>query len=703
MRFARVRAGTELLAAALLGAGFPGLLLAAALPSLWLFTAAAAASYLAEVWLHHRGVPLLKVLGRIRAGISLRFLARELTVVLLVARSDLGTGTALLAGTTTFLLFHGLQVSHAAVLGLLRKRRQLPYATRNIDLSGVHIGDSPPAVLIRRASEKMLGLDVFAAAGLVLATATGKSGYALAGCATTIGLAAVYVAALAPWLRQSRCPAETVLAREYLDAWLHEYRPTTVLYFSGSRESAYQVAMWLDALASYGGRPLVILRERALLPQLPLTAVPVMCVPSSVHLMNLDLSSVRVALYPANVSKNLHLLRVPTIRHVFVGHGDSDKTASVNPYVKAYDEVWTAGRAGRDRFAAADIGVRDEDIVEVGRPQLRAIQRAGDAGKPPAHPSPDSVEAGSFRPPPPTVLYAPTWEGWTDEPGNTSLVAAGENIVRTLLAAEPPVRLVYKPHPLTGSRSPAARAAHQRIVALIETATAMRSRRFTGAVAAIDGTGPAGAGHTAAKLARIEAQLARLAKQGRPGADEAERSRDTLVTPGDLAEADRLQAAWSDTYWSGMPWWQHSTVTGDRPDLYDCFNHSELLVADISSVVSDYIASGKPYAIANTTGLAAAEFRRRNPTARAAYLLGRDGSQLAEVLASLPADGPDPLAKTRDELREYLLGPAEATPGSRFCAALKDTAARANARAATLAKGASELLTRAGQQREAAQ
>ena len=49
-----------------------------------------------------------------------------------------------------------------------------------------------------------------------------------------------------PYLRRKRLarPAATVL--EAVDTWLREYRPTVVLYFSGSKESAYQVNMWLD-------------------------------------------------------------------------------------------------------------------------------------------------------------------------------------------------------------------------------------------------------------------------------------------------------------------------------------------------------------------------------------------------------------------------------------------------------------------------
>ena len=132
--------------------------------------------------------------------------------------------------------------------------------------------------------------------------------------------------------------------------------------------------------------------------------------------MNFSLPSVRVALFPANTAKNLHMLRVPGIGHVFIGHGDSDKAASFNPYTKVYDEVWVAGQAGRDRYLRAQVGVRDEDIVEVGRPQLTGIRPAGDR---PA----DRMF---------TVLYAPTWEGWLADECQTSLMAMGPRIIQAL-------------------------------------------------------------------------------------------------------------------------------------------------------------------------------------------------------------------------------------------------------------------------------
>ncbi|WP_306369786.1 hypothetical protein [Nocardiopsis sp. CC223A] len=62
----------------------------------------------------------------------------------------------------------------------------------------------------------------------------------------------------------------------------------------------------------------------------------------------------------------------------------------VNPFSKVYDEVWTASRVGLDRYMRAQVGVRTDEIVEVGRPRLNSIR-------------PDTAP-NAVR----TVLYAPT-------------------------------------------------------------------------------------------------------------------------------------------------------------------------------------------------------------------------------------------------------------------------------------------------------
>ncbi|MFF0199485.1 hypothetical protein [Streptomyces sp. NPDC005017] len=668
IRVARVGSAAELAAAVLLTLGFPALMAAALVPSVPAFVVAAAVTYVADHYLHHKGSYLINRLSKVRAGVSIRFLIRELLLVLLLARLGLSESMVFYSAVACFTAFYGLQAPHGALITLIRNRRRLPVATRNVDLaSRIRIPDAPPHVLLHRSTEKMLHLDLFAVVGILLTAGTDNDAFGWTGIIATLALGLAYVLALSPYVRGDRIPpnAEKVLAA--VDDWLRAYRPGTVLYFSGSKDSAYQVNMWLETMEQSDSAPLIVLRERTILERLAPTTVPVICVPGGVHLMNMDLSTVRVALYAANVGKNIHLLRVPTMKHVFIGHGDSDKLASVNPFSKVYDEVWTAGRAGRDRYAIADVGVHDEDIVEVGRPQLAPIR----------------TWQGVPEDRMPTVLYAPTWEGWDDNPGNTSLVLAGENIVRALVRADPPVRVLYKPHPFTGTVSPAAKAAHQRITALVEQAAAERAAAAAPAPAErapdADPADPDGHLRAQEELARIEARLTELTGSTDTH-DEAEATRDGVVDIERHQEIARLRAEWNDTYWRSFPDWEHRVVTGAEPHLYDCFNTSDAMVSDISSVVSDFIASGKPYAVTDSAGIGAAEFRRQNTAVRAAVILSNGADELGELLDAVRDPSEDPLAGERTELKRYLIGPDEPRSIDRFNGAVADLALKAETR-----------------------
>ncbi|WP_411112839.1 hypothetical protein [Streptomyces sp. 029-5] len=662
IRLARVGSGSELAAALLLVLSFPCVMLAAIIPNIWFFAAAAAVTYLADTFLHQRGSYLVNRLAKVRAGLSIRFLIRQMLLVLLVARSGLGEDRIFYVTVVAVLVFYGLQAPHGAIVTLLRLRRRLPVVTRNIDLGAIRIPDAPPRWLLSRSAEKMLHLDLFAMVGVIITLQTRDNLYGFAGLGLSVLLAVGYILALLPYLRPSRLVPNAEKVLKAVDGWLADYRPTVMLYFSGSKESAYQVNMWLETMGQLDGRPLIVLRERVIAQQLGPTAVPVLCVPGGVHLMNLDLSTVRVALYAANVGKNIHMLRVPTMKHVFIGHGDSDKLASVNPYSKAYDEVWTAGRAGRDRYALADVGVRDEDIVEVGRPQLAPIEPA----------------SGSTRNPVPTVLYAPTWEGWDDSPGNTSLLLAGENIVKRLLKAERPVRVLYKPHPFTGTRSAKAKAVHERIIALVEKAAAERATDARWAEDAARLREEQSAART--ELARLGARLTELSGGADASRDEAEESRDAKADPARQAELTRLRREWNGAYWRSFGWWEHRVISGSEPALYDCFNESDAMVSDISSVVSDFIASGKPYAVTDSAELGAEEFKRQNTAVRAAVILSNSAKELDQLLAAVTDPSADPLAEARRELKRYLLGPDEPTSIEQFDAATRALAAKSLAR-----------------------
>lgn len=678
IRVARVGSAAELAAAALMILGFPALMLAALVPSVPAFTAAAAVTYLADHYLHRKGSYLINRLSKVRAGLSIRFLIRQLLLVLLLARLDLADGLVFYGAVACFIAFYGLQAPHGALVTLIRNRRRMPVATRNVDLkSRIRIPDAPPRPLLNRSAEKMLHLDLAAVIGVLVSAAMDETLAAFVGIGATIALGTLYVVALMPYVRGSKIPpnAETVLAA--VDDWLAGYQPETVLYFSGSKDSAYQVNMWLETMEQLDSKPLIILRERAILNNLAPTTVPVICVPGGVHLMNMDLTNVRVALYAANVGKNIHLLRVPTMKHVFIGHGDSDKLASVNPFSKVYDEVWTAGRAGRDRYAIADVGVRDDDIAEVGRPQLAPIQTW------------QGVPDGRI----PTVLYAPTWEGWDGDPGNTSIVLAGENIVKKLVKADPPVRVLYKPHPFTGTVSKEAGAAHARITALVEKAGVERATdpRFTADAAA--------RAQAKADLVRIEARIAELSGRGGDKGDEAEATRDGVVDVARHEEIARLRAEWNDAYWRSVGTFEHRVITGAEPRLYDCFNVSDAMVSDISSVVSDFIASGKPYAVTDSAELGVEEFKRQNTAVRAATILSNSAAELGGLLDAVRDLAGDPLAEDRKELKQYLLGPDEPKSIEQFNTAVANLALKAEARnvgqESRAAAGAAEATTKA--------
>src|SRR5699024_9947019 len=243
--------------------------------------------------------------------------------------------------------------------------------------------------------------------------------------------------------------------------------------------------------------------------------------------------------------------------------------------------------------------IGDEGIVEVGRPQLVEVEGPR---------SPDARAA-------PTVIDAPTWEGVDDNNYLTSADTVGLELVERLLRNPEPVRLVYKPHPLLGKRSPRAAAAHRRIIALVEEANA-----------ALEPVPD-----------EAEQELASLRKQiDHFRADAAEQH----LSEADILAHRSLIRRWHDLYWTSAGPLRHHVVTDSLPSLFSAFNQADAMISDISSVVADFIAGGKPYAVT--------------------------------ILSAARAPSEDPLAGRRDILKHYLLGPDEPDAQTRFAAAVDD-------------------------------
>ncbi|MET9865947.1 hypothetical protein ABZZ16_07040 [Streptomyces sp. NPDC006386] len=658
------------LVAVVLAAAFAAQAVAALLPHVPLLLAATAVSLATEGALYRWQRGVLSLFAKSHADITVRHVLRDLLLVVALLRlgeQDRETVYApLVAGLLAFYVLH---CAIQAVSVLVRRTRTLPVVTRNIDASALRLSPAP-SVLLRRPGHRLLVFGLPATAGLLASVPGDRPVCAAAGIALSLALALTGLGALLLRLLPGRRPAGEQEVLEWFDGWLAAYRPTVGLYFSGGASSAYQANMWLEPLAKLEGRPVIVLRERFMVQKIAATDIPIVCLPKVSTLMRLEHSTLQVLIHPSNSGKTSQVLRIPTIKHTFVNHGESDKLSSCNPYAKAYDEVWVAGPAARERYALAEVGVEDKDVVETGRPQLDGVTPY--AGPP----------AGAWT----TVLYAPTWEGWDGNPGNTSVVEAGENLVRALLA-DPGVRLLYKPHPLTGSVDPRAGAADLRIRELIRAANRERG----------EARPPAGA-----ELVARAAELDRLTTSVfRAGADTVERMLvQSAPEPGRAEAVARATAAWEEAYWASLPEGEHQIVTDARPALYSCFNVADLLISDVSSVISDFLASGKPYAVANTSGLPEDAFRAAFPTVAAATVLTPDAAGVPDLLEAVRHPEKDGLAEARAALKLRLLGPAEPSSQERFGEAVRALCAKARDHRARVAERLAAELP--GQRTEAA-
>jgi len=249
-------------------------------------------------------------------------------------------------------------------------------------------------------------------------------------------------------------------------------RGDVVVFFPDTGDSLYQLRGWLGPLAELHrtrGVTIVCMDSRVAHAVAAETTVPVVTIGRDDTLDRLVAAGgVKLMLYVNYNPLNFIALRLRSVVHVSLLHGDSDKTVSVSNQIKAYDYSFVAGQAAIDRltrftafFDAA------ERCIPVGRPALDTDRAAvaerraesGAEGEPgptdaAAHPGPGIRPSAGTRAGtgarPRTVLYAPTWEGAHAAVSYSSLISHGDGLVRALIAAGH--RVIYRPHPLTGVR-----------------------------------------------------------------------------------------------------------------------------------------------------------------------------------------------------------------------------------------------------------
>ena len=226
---------------------------------------------------------------------------------------------------------------------------------------------------------------------------------------------------------------------------------TVAAFFADPPSKIYQIAQWLPVFekAPKNLRPLIITRHAATTEELQkLTNLTVIHARTYDLLMQLlELSKFRSLIYVNNSFQNFQTLAYQTAVHIHVNHGESDKISMVSNQAKAYDKVFVAGAAAKDRYIGAVAWIDENKLIPVGRPQL-------DLETTPI------LEKSPLK----TITYAPTWEGEDEANNYTSIDCYGSEIVDAALSQEN-CRVIYKPHPrILDSKDPQIISAHKYIV-----------------------------------------------------------------------------------------------------------------------------------------------------------------------------------------------------------------------------------------------
>jgi len=231
------------------------------------------------------------------------------------------------------------------------------------------------------------------------------------------------------------------------------------VYFVDEPENLYQVDQWFEPLRRLHERHHVTVLSRnwqTTRELLRLSPVPVH------HAPNVDAMEtfmrrqrVRAILYVNQNQANFAAMRFADPAHVFICHGESDKDYMSSNQLKAYDRVFIAGTAARERIMRKLIGFDESSLVEVGRPQVDVD-----------FPGPSLPHDGRT-----VVLFAPTWEGDRASMRYSSVISHGPAMVRALVATGRH-RVIYRPHPRTGISLREAAAANADVIRVLRDANA---------------------------------------------------------------------------------------------------------------------------------------------------------------------------------------------------------------------------------------
>lgn len=214
------------------------------------------------------------------------------------------------------------------------------------------------------------------------------------------------------------------------------------IYFADSKINIYQIRQWYQPFVILSTHiPVVVLvrnPEMAVILQRE-CPLPIYYAATIAEVEDVVATQSLGAIFYVNQNiRNFQMLRFNNISHTFISHGESEKAYMWSNQLKAYDYVFVAGDAARDRLAKNLTGF---DVLErtraIGRPQLDVDYKA----------------PLDFNPLFKTILYAPTWEGDRPSMSYGSVSSHGVGLIKDLVT-NGTYNIIFRPHPRSGVNNP---------------------------------------------------------------------------------------------------------------------------------------------------------------------------------------------------------------------------------------------------------
>ncbi|MGP9662861.1 CDP-glycerol glycerophosphotransferase family protein [Arthrobacter sp. AOP36-C1-22] len=219
--------------------------------------------------------------------------------------------------------------------------------------------------------------------------------------------------------------------RPILRRAIENFTPQYILYMGRRDGGAYQIKQWLPQILAITSRVIVVVRDPEAAKNLATSIsseIPIISCRENKDLDDVMPSSVRAVFYVNSVTNNANMVSYRNVKHIYLGHGDSDKEISAHPAHKMYDAIFVAGQAAIDRYATENVHLDPGQTQIVGRPQL------------------ERVDVPESRSAPQTVLYAPTWSGYNQATSLSSLSIAVPFIADLLARG---ITVLFRPHPFS--------------------------------------------------------------------------------------------------------------------------------------------------------------------------------------------------------------------------------------------------------------